>query len=141
MMLIPKRKGKKVSNKSRGDRFEVMVAEEFPKYAPDVLVKRIERQGALQYESVYDLELPQFPHLRVDCKSTIGYWSFAEIKTLVKTCGKKYGGTPIIIYGQRQGKTRISRENIGVAFNHPDLDLVTCTLKDWLVYLNKQVYK
>lgn len=116
-----------------------MVEDMAHELCPDLVVNRIDRSGSLKYESLPDIEFTDFPLLRVDCKSTIGHFSFNNLTKLVATCKDKYGGTPVIIFGERKGKTKIIRDNIGVAIEHEKFGIVCLQLTKWLVYLNERV--
>lgn len=128
----------KRSNGAQGAAFEQMVAEEFEKFAPDLTVKRIDRSSGLRYESIYDLELLDFPDIKLDCKSTVGQFSFNDLRKLLKQCQKKYclgQDIPIIVFGERRGKSRINRDNIGVAMLQ-GTGILILPLETWLNVLN-----
>lgn len=107
-----------VSNAKRGADFEKMVEEELKKFLPNSVINRIDRAGSLKYESTSDIEIADRMELVIDCKQTIGQFGFSDLRKLLKIVQKKYclvGDIPVVIFGERRGKTRINRDNIGVA--------------------------
>lgn len=119
-------------NQQQGKRFELMVERVANELRPDLVVKRIERS---RFDSTYDIEFQDFPHYKVDCKSSTTFFSFVDLYKLLKTCQKKYcsekGDIPIIIFGEKRGKTKIMAQGIGVAVLYKS-GVITMPFTDWL---------
>ena len=96
------------------------VEELLQELAPKWVIQRIDRTFR-RYESLPDIEISSRPELKIDCKYTVGFFSFKDLEKMLLEVEEKYcsGGLhnsekPVIIYGERKGKTRINKDNIGV---------------------------
>lgn len=128
-------------NQANGKNFEKMCVEIAEETTELLTIKHIDRTQ-LRSESLPDIEILDFPQLKLDCKAYSGYFSYNDLEKLLKVVFKKYcgdGGIPIIIFGPRYNKSRITRSNIGVAWFGEGGVVFTCRYVDWLRLLESKL--
>lgn len=129
------------ANQRRGKMFEQRCTDTDHWGVPGLVIKWIDRthcRGA----SLPDIEIPDYPQFRIDCKFTTTEWSMRDITIFLEKCQKKYckipGDIPIIITGERKGKFKLRDEHIRVWFK-TKYGLTTVLYSDWLKHLERNL--